>query len=291
MRQPYDKISPTAKFVAYLRTFSDIPFANEIAEESSAQQTFKKLAGENARSLLRFAPRWEARYKVTNSIIMERDITQILEIAAGLSPRGLEMTANPSVVYVVTDLPSMVQEEKNIAKEILSKSKNHRSNLHFQAGNALDLKSLRSASSHFRAEQSVAVITEGLLPYLNRTEKILLARNIRKIISRHGGVWITSDVESKESVKRLTKSFDAVRKRLSGLSNVTGRDIEGNMFSTEDDIEQFFRHAGFEIVEKRPLSSVMSELSSIRKLHLTEEEIVRIERILKIFKTIILVPR
>ena len=229
------------------------------------------LAGENSKLLLRFAPRWEARYKVTNRIITERGINQILEIAAGLSPRGLAMTENSNVVYVVTDLPNMIQEQKTVTRNILSRCKSRRANLHFQAGNALDGGTLLNASTYFRAKQPVAVITEGLLPYLNRREKKVLARNIHETTARRG-IWITTDVETKESIKKMTKSFEGVRRRLSGLSKLTGRDVEGNMFATEMELERFFGDAGFEITQVRPHSSVMSELSSIRNLNLTREE-------------------
>jgi hypothetical protein len=39
--EPYAKISPTAKFVAYGRTFTDIPFAREIAAECDAEKAFQ----------------------------------------------------------------------------------------------------------------------------------------------------------------------------------------------------------------------------------------------------------
>jgi O-methyltransferase involved in polyketide biosynthesis len=112
MTESYEKISPTAKLVAYLRRSTDIPFAKEIAEENGAQKTFRELAGRSSESLARFAAFWEARYKVTDRIIVQRGMTQILEVAAGLSPRGLAMTENPDVVYVVTDLPQVLEQEK-----------------------------------------------------------------------------------------------------------------------------------------------------------------------------------
>lgn len=34
MKESYERISPTAKLVAHLRTSIDIPFAKEVAEES-----------------------------------------------------------------------------------------------------------------------------------------------------------------------------------------------------------------------------------------------------------------
>ena len=43
-------------------------------------------------------------------------MTQVLEIAAGLSPRGLEMTRNPDAVYVESDLAEILGVEETIAK-------------------------------------------------------------------------------------------------------------------------------------------------------------------------------
>ncbi len=111
--ESYAKISPTAKLVAYGRTFTDIPFAREIAAECDAEKAFQTLSV--AESLPLQVPLWEARYKTTNQIIAREGMTQILEIAAGLSPRGLAMTDDPDVVYVATDLPEMLEQEKAIA--------------------------------------------------------------------------------------------------------------------------------------------------------------------------------
>ena len=77
MRKSYEKISPTAKLVAYLRTFTDIPYAKEMALESGAKKTFQELAGESKDTYFRFAPFWEARYKVTDRILAEHDMTQV----------------------------------------------------------------------------------------------------------------------------------------------------------------------------------------------------------------------
>jgi hypothetical protein len=41
---------------AYLRTFTDIPFAKEMAEESGAERTYQELAGESKESLIRLSP-------------------------------------------------------------------------------------------------------------------------------------------------------------------------------------------------------------------------------------------
>ena len=134
----YDKIGRTSKLVAYLRAFTDIPFAKEIAVGTEAQQDFETLAGKSARSMTQFAFVWEARYKATDQIIARQRISQVLELAAGLSPRGLAMTEDPNVIYVVTDLPQILEQEQAIAESILAKLHAQRSNLYFRVANALD---------------------------------------------------------------------------------------------------------------------------------------------------------
>jgi O-methyltransferase involved in polyketide biosynthesis len=288
MEKSYEKISPTAKVAAYLRTFTDIPYAKEIAVESGAKKAFQELAGEIKESMVRFAPFWEARYKVTNRILAEYDMTQVLEIAAGLSPRGLAMTRNPDVVYVVTDLPQVLKVEKTIAETLLAKSNNHRPNLHFQAANALNMESLSTATAIFKCDRPVAIITEGLLSYLNRGETGVLAGNIHEVLGKYDGLWIASEVHTKQYWQEISKIDEKlVRKGLSTISNSTGNNIEGNVFADENDIEQFFGKAGFKI-EQYSHSKVLEDLSSVKLLNLSQEEKLKIRQGLKILKSLIL---
>jgi O-methyltransferase involved in polyketide biosynthesis len=291
MKEPYEKISPTAKFVAYLRTFTDIPFAKEMAEQSGAERTYQELAGESKESLIRFSPYWEARYKVTNRIIMERGITQVLEVAAGLSPRGIAMTENPNVVYVVTDLPQILDEERAIAEAILSKVNARRPNLHFETANALDRESLSRALSIFRPERPVAIITEGLLPYFNREEKTVLANNIHELLSRYRGVWIASDVHTEQQYRDTVIRLDEKhRERHDRIARSTGSSLENNLFADEDDLRAFFDKAGFQIEEYQYLN-VVQDLSSVRILNLTQEDTKRAFELLAASKSLILIHR
>ncbi|MGA2885939.1 MAG: hypothetical protein ABSE80_12425 [Halobacteriota archaeon] len=49
------KISSTAKLVAHIRAFTDIPFAKEIAAASGAEKDFQTLAGQSAKFMTHFA--------------------------------------------------------------------------------------------------------------------------------------------------------------------------------------------------------------------------------------------
>jgi O-methyltransferase involved in polyketide biosynthesis len=278
----FEKISPTAKLVAYSRTFTDIPFAREIAVKSKAKQSFEEQTGD-----IRGSPIWEARYKVTDKIVKEHGITQVLEIAAGLSPRGLSMTRNSDVVYVATDLPQILEEEKEIVQSILVQSNESRPNLHFQAVNALDMESLLKAVIFFKKDKSLAVITEGLLPYFSMEEKHTLAKNIHKIFSEYSGCWITNEVYSKDALKKMGQSADFAKNRMKqDQYNILSGN---NVFSDEDEIKRFFEEEGFKI-EKYSHLKIFGELTSMKNLGLSEEEIVKIKQILNIKDTLVLTP-
>jgi O-methyltransferase involved in polyketide biosynthesis len=278
----FEKISPTAKLVAYSRTFTDIPFAKEIAIKSNAKQAFEEQTGD-----IRGSPIWEARYKVTDKIIKEHGITQVLEIAAGLSPRGLSMTRNSDVIYVATDLPQILQEEKEIAQSILAQSNESRPNLHFQAVNALDMESLSKAVTFFKKDKSLAIITEGLLPYFTMEEKQTLAKNIHKIFSEYSGYWITNEVYSKDALKKISQSDDIAKKRMKqDQYNILSGN---NVFADDIEIKRFFEEEGFKI-ERYSHAKIFEDLTSVKNLRLSDEEIIKIKQILNIKDTLVLTP-
>ncbi|MBU6427616.1 MAG: hypothetical protein KGR26_01270, partial [Cyanobacteria bacterium REEB65] len=98
----------TAKFVAYMRQFSDIPFAKEVAQWLAADSALQELRREHELDLdelALFAPLFEVRYKSLAAAIRQSGIRQVLEIASGVSLRGLHMAIEDQIAYVETDLP------------------------------------------------------------------------------------------------------------------------------------------------------------------------------------------
>jgi O-methyltransferase involved in polyketide biosynthesis len=270
--EPYAKISPTAKLVAYGRTFTDIPFAREIAAECDAEKAFQTLSV--AESLPLQAPFWEARYKITNRIIAREGMTQILEIAAGLSPRGLAMTDDPDVVYVATDLSEVLVQEKAIAGTILARLNIQRPNLYFSVANALDRDEVLQAATPFQSDKPVVVLTEGLFTYLTRAEQAALAANVHELLARFGGVWITPDVSTKQNWDTFRRIDKRMQQRVQAVSSATERSLYDNLFNDKNDVQQFFTSAGFKIEEYSYLH-VLGELSSLKHLNFDRERIVQ----------------
>jgi O-methyltransferase involved in polyketide biosynthesis len=202
------------------------------------------------------------------------------------------MTERPEVVYVVTDLPQILDQEKAIAEAILSRFNTQRPNLHFETANALDRESLSKVTHVFAPERPVAVITEGLLPYLNRDEKTTLANNIHDILGTYRGVWITSDVHTKqyrEATYRLL-GREQIRQRQNRISDSTGTNLENNFFTDDEDLRRFFDRAVFKI-EEYQYSNMIHDLSSARRLNLNQEDMKRAFELLALSKTLILTLR
>ena len=110
----FSSISPTAKLVAYFREFTDIPCAKDVARLIDAKTVTETLCPDSGMldDLKKFVtPAIEARYKSMISAIKRTGIQQVLELASGLSFRGILMTTDPDILYTETDLPLLTREK------------------------------------------------------------------------------------------------------------------------------------------------------------------------------------
>ena len=117
----FEKVIPTAWMVAYRRTFTDIPYSQEIFENL---ETIKKENGYNIPSNLQkpeLAPQFEARHKLIDKLIYQTNSNQVLELASGFSSRGLSMAKEDNFTFVELDLPTVIYEKQQIVKKITEK--------------------------------------------------------------------------------------------------------------------------------------------------------------------------
>ena len=71
--EEYESIIPIAVVTSYPRTFTDIPYENEI---------FSKISEKNVKNIFldkMLAPELEARYKLANKLLNATNIKQVLE--------------------------------------------------------------------------------------------------------------------------------------------------------------------------------------------------------------------
>jgi len=263
----FNKVIPTAWLTAYPKKFTDIPLANEIfneLEKLKKENGEEKVASELKAS--RLAPELEARYKLVNKLLYQAGAMQILELASGLSSRGIVMAKDPSLEYVELDLPLMVETKR----KILSKITEIPPNLHLEPGNALNFKTINQITKVFSKNKPLVVISEGLLRYLNFEEKAMVARNIHTLLEIFGGKWITPDI----TLKRFLRDQDEITMpgKNEKISRITGKNFEQNGFEDEKQAIEFFTKRGFS-VKKHTLMEVMNDLVSPKNLGLENEEV------------------
>jgi O-methyltransferase involved in polyketide biosynthesis len=98
-------------------------------------------------------------------------VTQVVEIAAGLSARGWRFASrHPELTYVEADLPNMADRKRRSLARIDGRSQRHRI-VELDALKESGPGSLASVVEDLDSKGGLAIITEGLLGYLD-TEKV-----------------------------------------------------------------------------------------------------------------------
>jgi len=281
----HSKISITAKLVAFLRQFTDIPYAKEVAEFIGAEQAFQSLLQEMdlpSGEVLEFAPILEARYKSIVSLIQKSGINQILELASGFSLRGLAMTvANPAIAYVESDLPDLTAEKIKLITLLKDqRSITQQGDHHVVSANALDLDALDKAVAPLSRDQRLVVVNEGLIQYFSIEERDMLAKNVRELLHKFGGgIWITPDFTSKTDLQNVSEKRQRFRQAVTGI---TARTLYAGAFENYEQMDQFFCQFGFQSARHNQVDET-PDFSSIEVLNLSPEIINKMRSALKIW--------
>jgi O-methyltransferase involved in polyketide biosynthesis len=252
--EDYDfrRVSVTALIPAFARgENTQIPWAKEmlaVLRDRGASLSDSPWPDPGLRG---YAPFFEVRFRAVSRLLEEKGATQVLELAAGFSPRGLDL-AQRGVVYVEADLAESTARKREIVTAILGSVPK---NLHLSAASVVDRAQLLACCSPFSSGRPVAVTTEGLLRYLTFEEKTVLAANVHEILRRYGGWWITPDIHLKTwALRRSPVHRQNEQERL-------GRNLDSNYFEDVDHARRFFEACGF-VVDSRPLLAGFQDQSA-----------------------------
>lgn len=273
-----ERVSETAIVTAQGRAFTDIPNSREIrdlvfvlrrgVEDLERQQAIKNIGRGMASQI-------EARYRLINKQLARTGVTQVLEVAAGLSPRGLNLTQqDDSLRYVELDLPGVMGVKREIVKRLVGPGNRPRG-LHLEAGDALLMEDLKSAIGRiFDPNKPIAVIHEGMLRYFSFPEKITFANHVRDLLyyfrgpTPETGAWITCDV----TLRTVMKTEDALNYGQNTLlSTMVGMDIYANAFNNLPEAVKFFESLGFS-VEVHPYTEVKKQLVSPQRAGISKKK-------------------
>ena len=263
-------IAPTAALVAFYRSFTDIPFAREIAKAIDAQEISHNVIGTDAIIFAKCVVAFEARFKSVNAALEKfPGIKNYFEIPAGFSSRGLTMTSDQSISFLESDLPDVLESKKLCVSRIRSTKAQNLSKLLFYPADILNVSALFEAVA-LLPKGEIAIITEGLLSYLPKEDMTSAAMNIRSLLALRGGIWIITD---------LTRLFDkndpAAAKLREQISSLTGVSPISGCFESVEKAKKFFSSMGFEILEFRR-SEVFNRLSSTFQSRLSKGQIMEL---------------
>lgn len=248
MRRDHKTISPTAFNHIIFRTFYNMPLAEEF-EKAAEKYRMREYLFNSKGIHKKMSPMFEGRYKggeeALEKFIKKNRNCTILELAAGFSLHGASLARKyPKVNYIETDLPDIIKMKEEIVKEIGL----NLSNLSFQSANALDAASVKEIISHTKPGSKVAIYCEGLLSYFDDKEKVKIAKIIRFILEKRGGVWITPDPAlSAKARKYLKKDWTEYRQVMKNAEKMAKQKYDDHGFKNEEETDKFFRNCGFTI--------------------------------------------
>jgi O-methyltransferase involved in polyketide biosynthesis len=246
-------ISPTAKLVAFLCAESGIPYCREIATLCHDDTATQKLIDGDPNWIANRRAQVELRFKCINELIRRLGYTQVLELASGVSPRGLILSEDPLTTVVETDLPEMLAEKVEIVSLLIDLSK--RKNYHLWAANALHANELWNATAVFHQQRPITVVQSGLLQYLDESEREQLTENVAALLRHFGGVWINPDINVRKRYDRYYANKSEAH-ILKSVNESTGRDLVQNCFADWDAAVKFFEEEGFTVKRTKQLDLV-----------------------------------
>jgi O-methyltransferase involved in polyketide biosynthesis len=150
-----------------------------------------------------------ARHRVIDHLlegaVLTGDVGQVVELAAGLSPRGLRLRrAHPEVTYVEVDLPDMARRKRRALDRADALGPRHR----VEAADVFTPE-LEEVFTTLDPRLGVAVVTEGLLNYFPTPDVTRLWGRLATATRDHPHGLYLSDLILDDGVGGLERFFAA----------------------------------------------------------------------------------
>jgi O-methyltransferase involved in polyketide biosynthesis len=180
-------------------------------------------------------------------------VAQVVEVAAGLSPRGLRFSRRygDRLTYIEADLPEMVGRKRAALQRIGSLSERHR----VEEVDALRDEgpgSLAELAAQLDTGSGLAIITEGLLGYLEKDDVRGIWRRFAQTLGRFKQGTYISDIHMGELQNVQVRAFRV-------LLSLFVRGRVHLHFGSEREIVEALKEAGFSSATVRQAASVIGE--------------------------------
>ena len=189
------------------------------------------------------------RHHVYESRLREMKPGCIVEIGAGLSPRGIAFAAsNPDLRYIEADLAGMVAAKKRMLAGFETPP-----NYYLGAADLLSNGFVDSLPAHPRPGDRVAVVTEGVTDYLKMDEKRIAFQNLSGFLRSSGGGSYLLDIYARELFPpQRIPVYLFVR----GLGRLVGRSFDEILFDRVEQARRFLVECGFDTADVLDLDAL-----------------------------------
>ncbi len=250
-----DSISPTAHYTGYVWARNGL--STPELETAAGRLSYASALPATLISRLVGGPTLEqfllARHKLIDHLLEEAiaagRVGQVLEIAAGMSPRGWRFSRRhgDAITYVEADLPAMAARKRSALERAGSLSEHHRV-AEIDALTDEGALSVPAVAGELDRDRGLAVITEGLISYLDRDGVLGLWGRIAATLGDFAnGVYLSDIHLAGENQGVATTAF----------TRALGLFVRGHVelhFADEAEAEEALHGAGFaEATLHRPL--------------------------------------
>ena len=221
----------------------------------------------------------ELCYAATVEYVQKNDYKNILDIGGGYSPRAM-VFANEGRKYLGGELAAVAVSASNVMDKVLDK--NVRGNVDYDEVRVEDTEAMMRAGDTFNGK--ICILEQGLMIYLDQDRLADYYENLKKIMKKHGGCFITSDLETRTLFKDLAAALygeDQVE-----LLYAETKDMYEELFESILNEENFdnqldaVEYAQKDLklkIDKVPLLTDISKLSCIKSM--TPEQVEKIKQI------------
>lgn len=248
-------LSPTALYTAGAWAWAGMPGAELLAFKGTRRVFGAVNAGlALARLFYRRPPSLRhslvQRHLMIDHLLAESGCRHVLELAAGLSARGLRASGDAAVSYVELDQPQMMARKRDLlARSAAGRAALARANLKLVDGDIADTALAELAPP---PPEPLFVVAEGLLMYLDEAaQQRLFARVHELLAGRGGGAFVFDLVPAVEQPRAglIARAFGRVF-RAATRGGAFARDAR-----TREDLAAALRAAGFSVELLEPATA------------------------------------
>ena len=188
-------------------------------------------------------------YRLTD-LIENHGVTQIVELACGLSPRGREFTRRyPEIIYIEADLPAMSAQKQKLLDLLNKKEEDSQDSVNHQVHSCNILEedsplSIENLFENFDPQKPIVVITEGLVNYFDLPTIESFWKRLAHQLKRFSSGYYFADIITDDP---KLPSYTALKLGVELIGKLARGTVPLHYDSTETVIEGF-KSQGFEDV-------------------------------------------